>query len=104
MSDPGLAIGPTHRVLGGMKDYTVDKFIEAAGGYLNIEAVDNDPKKRTSRSRTWRGCESATCSGFTLPDGAVLRGVGGEPGPVGGRLPGTSRSSGARSTSRWCST
>jgi uncharacterized protein (DUF1015 family) len=45
MSDPGLAIGPTHRVLGGMKDYTIEKFIEAAAGTLNVEAVDNDPQK-----------------------------------------------------------
>lgn len=43
MSDPGLAIGPTHRVLGGMKDYTHEKFIEAAGGYLQIDPVVNDP-------------------------------------------------------------
>jgi uncharacterized protein (DUF1015 family) len=43
MSDPGLAIGPTHRVLGGMEEYTIEKFIEAAQGILNIEAIDNDP-------------------------------------------------------------
>ncbi|MFG0312944.1 MAG: DUF1015 family protein, partial [Phycisphaerales bacterium] len=43
MSDPGLAIGPTHRVLGGMEDYSIEKFIEAAQGILNIEAIDNDP-------------------------------------------------------------
>ncbi len=45
MSDSGLAIGPTHRVLGGMKDYSIDKFIEASQGLLNIEPVDNDPQK-----------------------------------------------------------
>lgn len=45
MSDPGLAIGPTHRVLGGMKGYTMEAFIEAAAGILNVEAVDNDPQK-----------------------------------------------------------
>lgn len=43
MSDPGLAIGPTHRVLGGMEDYTIEKFIEASAGILNIEAIDNNP-------------------------------------------------------------
>lgn len=43
MSDPGLAIGPTHRVLGGMEDYSIEKFIEASAGILNIEAIDNDP-------------------------------------------------------------
>lgn len=45
MSDPGLAIGPTHRVLGGMKDYSIERFIEAAAGTLNVEAVDNDPQQ-----------------------------------------------------------
>lgn len=45
MSDPGLAIGPTHRVLGGMKHYTIDKFIEAAEGLLNVEPVDNNPHR-----------------------------------------------------------
>ncbi len=45
MSDPGLAIGPTHRVLGGMKDYSIDKFIEASQGLLNVEPVDNDPQQ-----------------------------------------------------------
>ena len=43
MSDPGLAIGPTHRVLGGMKDYSHEKFIEASGGILQIDPVVNDP-------------------------------------------------------------
>ncbi len=45
MSDPGLAIGPTHRVLGGMSEYSFDNFQEAGGGYFNFEAVDNDPHK-----------------------------------------------------------
>lgn len=45
MSDPGLAIGPTHRVLGGMADYTIEEFVGAASAWLNIEAVDNDPHK-----------------------------------------------------------
>lgn len=45
MSDPGLAIGPTHRVLGGMRDYSIDKFIEASQGLLNVEPVDNNPQR-----------------------------------------------------------
>lgn len=44
MDDPGLAIGPTHRVLGGMDDYTMDAFIDAAAGILNVEPIDNDPR------------------------------------------------------------
>jgi uncharacterized protein (DUF1015 family) len=31
MADPGLVIRPTHRVLGGMRDYTFEKFLAAAG-------------------------------------------------------------------------
>jgi uncharacterized protein (DUF1015 family) len=45
MSDPGLAIGPTHRVLGGMKHYSIEAFEEAAAGELDIEACENDPAK-----------------------------------------------------------
>ena len=43
MSDPGLAIGPTHRVLGGMEHYDIEKFIEVSQGLLNIEPIANDP-------------------------------------------------------------
>ncbi len=45
MADEGLAIGPTHRVLGGMEDYTIEKFIEAGQGLLNVEPIVNDPQK-----------------------------------------------------------
>ena len=37
MSDPGLVIGPTHRVLGGMESYDLEGFLEAAGEVLAIE-------------------------------------------------------------------
>lgn len=37
MSDPGLVIWPTHRVLGGMKGYTLEAFGKAAQGLLTIE-------------------------------------------------------------------
>ncbi|GMV26644.1 MAG: hypothetical protein AMXMBFR58_26750 [Phycisphaerae bacterium] len=36
MSDPGLVIGPTHRVLGGMSSYSIDRFIEASRAHLAI--------------------------------------------------------------------
>lgn len=39
MSDPGLVIGPTHRVLGGMKDYSLEKFMSVAGAHLRFEPV-----------------------------------------------------------------
>ncbi|MEM0982965.1 MAG: DUF1015 domain-containing protein [Planctomycetota bacterium] len=45
MSDPGLYIGPTHRVLGGMAGYSIEAFQEAAQGLLEIEAVSDDPQQ-----------------------------------------------------------
>lgn len=39
MSDPGLVIWPTHRVLGGMTDYSWGKFAAAAGGLIRHEPV-----------------------------------------------------------------
>ena len=43
MSDPGLAIGPTHRVLGGMKDYSIDRFVEASTRDLVVREVTANP-------------------------------------------------------------
>ena len=43
MSDPGLVIGPTHRVLGGMKDYSIDRFIEASTGSLTVRELTANP-------------------------------------------------------------
>lgn len=45
MSDPGLYIGPTHRVLGGMKHYTIDAFTRAAHGLLRIDPIAADPSR-----------------------------------------------------------
>ncbi len=42
MSDPGLVIGPTHRVLGGIKDYSIGAFVEASRDMLEIEAFAGD--------------------------------------------------------------
>jgi uncharacterized protein (DUF1015 family) len=43
MSDPGLAIGPTHRVLGGMEGYSFEAFKEATRGILEIATIGKDP-------------------------------------------------------------
>ncbi len=39
MSDPGLVIWPTHRVLGGMSDYSFDAFLNAGRAALRFEPV-----------------------------------------------------------------
>jgi hypothetical protein len=45
MSDPGLVIWPTHRVLGGMKGYNIDAFLAAARGALKAVPAGNDITK-----------------------------------------------------------
>ncbi len=42
MSDPGLVIWPTHRVLGGMASYTPDAFLAGAGEHVAIEPIAGD--------------------------------------------------------------
>ena len=42
MSDPGLVIGPTHRVLGGMKDYSFEAFAAATKNLLDIRPAPAD--------------------------------------------------------------
>lgn len=39
MSDPGLVIWPTHRVLGGMSAYSYESFLLASKGLLRIEPI-----------------------------------------------------------------
>jgi hypothetical protein len=42
MSDPGLVIWPTHRVLGGMRGYSFEAFRQAAQGVLSIAPAGPD--------------------------------------------------------------
>jgi len=42
MSDPGMVIGPTHRVLAGMKRYSFEAFQQAATDKLLIEPAETD--------------------------------------------------------------
>jgi len=64
MSDPGLAIGPTHRVLGGMEHYEIEKFIEVAQGLLNVEPIDNDPQTFGSQIDTLAEREGTNAFGI----------------------------------------
>lgn len=45
MSDPGLVIWPTHRVLGGMKNYTFEAFTAATRGLLDIRPAPDDTRR-----------------------------------------------------------
>lgn len=45
MSDPGLVIWPTHRVLGGMKGYTLEAFKAAASAQFDLKPAGPDLTK-----------------------------------------------------------
>lgn len=57
MSDPGLVIGPTHRVLGGMSGWSWDAFKAAAAGKLEISDAGSD---LYALERALSGASSAT--------------------------------------------
>lgn len=86
MSDPGLVIGPTHRVLGGMQDYSLDAFIKAAGDRLRFEPIAGD--LHALHDAMHRG--SATGENrLGLYDFATGRGfvvIPGEPDPLAARF------------------
>ena len=65
MSDPGLVIGPTHRVLGGMKGYTFEAFSKAAADVLEI----------TPAPQNIAGLEGAMKTAASLKPGANVLGL-----------------------------
>lgn len=67
MSDPGLVIWPTHRVLGGMKRYSFDAFAAAAKGILDI-AQTSTPLHALERDMERL---AAQCREKNLPDNVL---------------------------------
>ncbi len=42
MQDPGMIVLPTHRVLGGMTGFSMEKFMDVASDLLNVEPFEGD--------------------------------------------------------------
>lgn len=88
MADPGLAIGPTHRVLAGMEHYSMDKFIEEAAGILNVEPIDNDPRAFEKQIRFLADREDTNVFGlFDYATGLCFAGWPAVPDPLEDRFP-----------------
>lgn len=88
MNDPGLAIGPTHRVLGGMKHYDIDSFQQAAAGLLNIEPIDNDPRTFLAQMDTLAQREKTNIFGiYDYATGLCFGAWPASPDPLGDRFP-----------------
>jgi len=91
MSDPGLVIWPTHRVLGGMKDYSIDAFLKAAAPHVRVEPVAG------GLPELGRALDTNTTLGdhrFGLYDFATRRAILAAPvdeDPLAARFPGKAR-------------
>jgi len=72
MSDPGLVIGPTHRVLGGMKAYSLDAFRAAAGEQLRFEAIAGDANALNSAVKAAKTENSIGLYDFATKKGFVV--------------------------------
>ncbi len=49
MSNPGLIILPTHRMLKGVKDFTTEKFIETVRPYFEVEVIGFTPENKLEK-------------------------------------------------------
>ncbi len=90
MSDPGLVIGPTHRVLGGMRDYTIERFIDAASEYFDVARGPTDQARIESAMRDAARSTppDARVLGFLdVKSGRTFVGVLKVPDPLASRFP-----------------
>jgi uncharacterized protein (DUF1015 family) len=72
MSDPGLVIGPTHRVLGGMKGYSLEAFRAAAADQLKFEPVAGDANALSSAVKASKVENSIGLYDFASKQGFVV--------------------------------
>jgi uncharacterized protein (DUF1015 family) len=83
MQDPGLAIWPTHRVLGGMAHYSIERFIDAAAGLLSIEAIDNNPHAAPAQIDSIAKREKTNCFGlYDFATGLIYAAYPTTPDPI----------------------
>jgi uncharacterized protein (DUF1015 family) len=85
MSDPGLVIWPTHRVLGGMREYTFERFLAEARGRIDVRPVDGGVRELDAALAS-----SGDARALGLHDFATGRGVIATPAeadPLGARFP-----------------
>lgn len=85
MSDPGLAIGPTHRVLGGMRGYTIEAFVEGARGVLEVREVESDLDRIEGAMAAARGENVLGLHDFA--SGRCFVAVPAHPDPLAARFP-----------------
>jgi uncharacterized protein (DUF1015 family) len=50
MSDPGLVLFPTHRLVSGVKDFAVPSFVETLSRYFTIETLPEDIRRPAGRA------------------------------------------------------
>ncbi len=87
MSDPGLAIWPTHRILGGMANYSWDALMRASDGLLKIEPIAGGLQEveRATHQFARLGDPRIGLFDFATGSGAVAGAA--TPDPLAGQFP-----------------
>lgn len=87
MSDPGLAIWPTHRILGGMSGYSWDELLRVADDHLKIEPVTGGLREveRATHQLSKLGDPRIGLFDFATGKGAVASPA--MPDPLAGQFP-----------------
>ncbi len=88
MSDPGLVIAPTHRVLGGMSDYSFERFARAAEALLDIRPAIGDARALEDEiSRAAQTSRGHNVLGLIeIPTGGCFIAIFKDPDPLAARF------------------
>jgi uncharacterized protein (DUF1015 family) len=85
MSDPGLVIWPTHRVLGGMSGYSIDAFLKAAAGTITATSAGNDVTKLEAAMAASKG--KSVLGLYDVPSGRCFTATFDQPDPLRAKFP-----------------
>ncbi|MFM9996555.1 MAG: DUF1015 family protein [Phycisphaerales bacterium] len=91
MSDPGLVIWPTHRVLGGMSGYTFDAFQAAAGHTMKFQPVAGGPAAVDASLRGAGGPDQLRVGVYDFATGRGALAIPASADPLAARFPGKPR-------------
>ncbi len=91
MSDPGMVIGPTHRVLAGMSGYSFEAFQKAAAGKLTINTAGADLRRLEGAMESARGPSLSVLGLYDFATGRCFTAVPCTSDPLAGQFPGKVR-------------
>ena len=78
MTDPGLVVFPTHRLVRGLEGFDGDKILEACAEYFDVKPLDTaeeiDPAMENADGHVFGYCDGSRAALLTLKDPSVMAG------------------------------